>query len=181
MGRGKRQPILAGALALVAGAGLAVLVAGAGADTPRGGQITIFNEDGVLRIAADDTPQTLTILGKHNRCCMKLEGETITDFSDECEPSASGLKCNVSKLNSVLAEMNGGDDRVTVDDKFNLITIAGSTGADRFLGSKGPDVIKGGEDNDTLKGREGKDRITGGSGEDRCKGSGQAKIKQCEE
>ena len=183
--RGRKQAIVAGALSLAAGAGMAFVVAGAAAD-PTDRDVTIDESNKVLTIFGSPEAEKLTVSGRSSECCITIDGSsTFSQFSDDCDYDDSGtfmrVICDTSKMKSIDAPLGDSDDSMTVVGRLPILTIRGETGFDEILGGKAGETLDGGPDGDLIKGRGGKDKINGGSGTDKCKGSREATIKKCEQ
>jgi Ca2+-binding RTX toxin-like protein len=182
--RGRKQAIVAGALSLAAGAGMAFVVAGA-ADGSAQRNVTIANTSKVLTIFGSPEAESLTVSGRSSGCCMTIDStSTFSEFSDDCDYDNSGtfkrVICNVSKLNGVEAPLNDSNDLMTVVGRVPILTIRGQTGEDLLVGGDSGETLHGDGGDDRIRGGGGKDNINGGRGMDKCKGSREAKIKQCE-
>ena len=182
--RGRKQAIVAGALSLAAGAGMAFVVAGAAAD-PTDRDVTIDGSNKVLTIYGSPEAEKMTISGRSSDCCLTIDGSsTFSEFSDDCDYDDSGtfmrVICDTSKMNGIEAPLGDSSDSLEVVGRLPILTVRGETGFDTILGGKAGETLQGGPDDDKIRGRGGKDDINGGSGTDDCKGSRDAKIKKCE-
>jgi Ca2+-binding RTX toxin-like protein len=176
--------VAAGAAALAAGVGMAIVVTGAAAG-PMDRDVTIGGTSKVLTIYGSPEAESLTVSGRSSACCLTIEGTgTFSEFSDDCDYDNSGtfrtVICDVSKLKGVEAPLNDSDDLMTVVGRVPILTIRGQTGEDRLVGGDSGETLHGDGGNDKIRGGGGKDDINGGPGKDKCKGSQEARIKKCE-
>lgn len=183
MSRGRKQAIVAGALSLAAGAGMAFVVAGAAAG-PTDRDVTVDGSNKVLTIYGSPEAETLTIQGRSSDCCITIDGATFSDLSDDCDDGGTGslnrVVCDTSRMKGIEAPLGDSDDSMTVAGRLPILTVRGETGFDEILGGNAGEKLSGGPDDDDIDGRKGKDKINGGPGTDKCRGSREARIKKCE-
>jgi len=160
---------------------MAAIVAGAAGPTDR--DVTIDQQQRVLTIFGSPEVETLTISGRSSQCCITIEGNSFSEFSDDCDYSPGGftsVECDTSKMKGIEAPLGDSGDLMTIAGRMPILTIRGQTGEDRLIGGDAGETLQGGEHDDRIRGGGGRDDINGGSGVDRCKASQDAKLKNCE-
>src|SRR5215213_11384498 len=183
-----RRMLGAMAVALLAGAGTAVIASGAAAPEH---VITLRGADQqILTVRGSDFGDAITIAGRAGG------GQMLTIIGDSVIENQR-TDCTTSPTTMTEAYCNGVDtkkiDIALADGRDNLdfaegagggITIEGrgAAGADEFNGSTDPDHFDGGPGGATLRGKRGDDELDGGAGNDRCAGGpGKDKIRNCEQ
>ena len=183
-----RRFLAALAVALVAGAGTAVLATGAGSD-PR--MITLkAGPEKLLTIKGSDGPDGLTIAGEAPGSITISASREITNQRTDCDvgPSGTGAFCGDDSVRTIDMGLGPGRDELGFSDTFDeaspgldAIVQRGGAGADRIEGSKLDDTQEGDAGDDRLRGKAGRDDLDGGADKDACDGGrGQDQIRNCE-
>jgi len=142
----------------------------------------IQNNQGTLTILGTNNADTATVTQRNGKLIANLDG-TVQKFAE-------------SSVTSIILDMGGGNDSVTIGPGVPAVlvdggggndsivaqnhapnTLMGGNGNDTIIGGGGPELLEGGAGNDSITGGIGADKLVGGTGGDTLiSGSGDSTL-----